>query len=69
MKGKVVRVIKEKMFGFIKSNGVDFFFHRDDFQGNWHELVGLIENGERPNVTFEEIASTKGPRAAGVDFI
>lgn len=66
MTGTVRNLNTIKKFGFIatKTNG-DFFFHKDDFDGHWDDLVhdykkGLVE------VTFESVKSDKGPRAGSV---
>lgn len=68
MNGFVNQVVEHKNFGFIKANGKNYFFHRDDFIGHWGDLEedynklggGLIK------VEFVEVESAKGPRAADV---
>ena len=59
--GTIVRVAREKGFGFIRDErGRELFFHRSSVQGSFEDLT----EGQR--VTFEEEASTKGPRAGNV---
>jgi cold shock CspA family protein len=59
--GTIVRVAREKGFGFIRDErGQELFFHRSSVQGSFEDLT----EGQR--VTFEEEASTKGPRAGNV---
>ena len=59
--GTIVRVAREKGFGFIRDeSGRELFFHRSSVQGSFEDLT----EGQR--VTFEEEASTKGPRAGNV---
>jgi CspA family cold shock protein len=59
--GTIVRVVKEKGFGFIRDErGQELFFHRTSVQGSFDDL----RDGER--VTFDEEPSAKGPRAGNV---
>ena len=59
--GTIVRVAREKGFGFIRDErGQELFFHRSSVQGSFEDLT----EGQR--VTFEEEASAKGPRAGNV---
>jgi CspA family cold shock protein len=65
MRGKVIRVMGEKGFGFIRGeDGTDRFFHRSGLQ----QTAGLsweqIEVGAA--CVFEPIDGPKGPRAIGV---
>ena len=67
----VIRSLREdKKFGFIRVNGNrdDYFFHRDDFLGDWDALVVLYHSGE-VNVDFTPIGTAKGPRAQNVTLI
>lgn len=64
----VIRSLQmDKKFGFIRTTEQrdDFFFHRDDFQGDWDALVVLYHQGE-VRVEFEGIGTPKGPRASMV---
>ena len=63
MSGQIVRVLPDKRFGFVKIGRQDYFFHKDDYQGNWDELV----NGDRKlQVNCVIVESPKGPRCADV---
>ena len=63
-----VKSISPKSFGFIRSDNKEYFFHRQDFNGDWNELTELFANSkQRVEVSFEVVAnSPKGPRAANV---
>ncbi len=59
--GTIKRIVREKGFGFIRSdNGEEFFFHRSSIEGDFDRL------SEGQAVTFEEEPSPKGPRAGHV---
>jgi CspA family cold shock protein len=59
--GTIVRVAREKGFGFVRDEGGrELFFHRSAVQGSFDDL----REGQR--VTFDEEASAKGPRAGNV---
>ena len=67
--GKVVRIISDKQFGSIKCEGVDYFFHRYDFNGHWADLeLDYLKYG---NIPVQFLASTgpRGPRASQVSRI
>jgi len=65
MRGKVVRVINEKGFGFIRAeNGTDYFFHRSQLQQTAGRAWDQIEVGNP--CLFEPIDGPKGPRAIDV---
>ena len=68
MNGIIVRVIKDKKFGFIRGeDGGDYFFHTSDFNGFFEDLI--IDFEESPTsirVTFDASQSDKGPRAKNV---
>ena len=70
MTGKVVRVIAEKGFGFIraKENEVEYFFHHSGYNGHWIDLVNDFDK-RVIIVEFEEVGSNKGPRAENVTRI
>jgi cold shock CspA family protein len=67
MTGKVVRVIKDKGFGFIKGdlNGVEYFFHNSEFRGHWLDLLEDIDK-KVIKVEFDVVKSQRGPRAENV---
>ncbi len=59
--GTIKRLVRDKGFGFIRDEGgQEWFFHRSAVQDSFDEL----REGQR--VTFDEEASTKGPRAGNV---
>lgn len=64
MTGRIVRLVREKGFGFIRdSNGVEYFFHASALIGvNFQTLSG------DEAVTFEESEGDKGPRAEAVEL-
>lgn len=66
-KGKVIRLISEKGFGFISHDSKDYFFHRDDFLGHWNDLVEDF-HAKRIDieVQFLPTETTKGFRAQNV---
>jgi len=67
MNGRVVRVMSEKRFGFIKGDdGKDYFFHMQDFSGFFNDLAADVDSGKVVKVTFESAPSLKGPRASDV---
>lgn len=67
MTGKIIRIVPDKGFGFIKSdlNQVDYFFHKSEFDGHWMDLVDDFDNKEI-RVRFDEAMTNKGPRAEKV---
>lgn len=68
MTGKVIRIPNGKAFGFIQCDRKDYFFHRDDFHGDWQALTQDLLYGPSKGVevTFDVAHSTKGPRAENV---
>lgn len=63
--GSIRRLIKDRGFGFIKSDdGQDLFFHRSSLQG-----VEFDSLREGQNVEFEVSQSPKGPRAVNVKLV
>lgn len=64
--GKVVRLISSKGFGFIRYGEVDYFFHKDDFDGHWNDLETDFMRSGYVDVTFQESAGPKGLRASQV---
>lgn len=65
--GRIVRVVGNKRFGFVrvKGNKTDYFFHADDYNGSWMELAGLT-NSQFPEVECIVVESNKGPRVGNV---
>lgn len=63
MKGTIKRLVTEKKFGFIAPEGADkdVFFHESELVG-----VTFAELNEGDAVTFETVASEKGPKAVQV---
>jgi CspA family cold shock protein len=60
--GTVARIILDKGFAFIQTNGdVEYFFHRSALIGAKFELLR-----EGQAVIFDEGDNTKGPRAERV---
>lgn len=63
--GVIRRLVRERGFGFIKSDdGQDFFFHRSELRG---VTFDLLKEGE--NVEFEKGESPKGPKAVNIKLI
>lgn len=61
MNGKVLRILKDKGFGFVRGDdGVERFFHRSAV------ATGFDRLNEGTVVTFEDESSNKGPRATDV---
>jgi cold shock CspA family protein len=65
--GRIVRVIGNKRFGFVRmrSSKTDYFFHADDYNGSWTELAEM-PNSQFPEVECIVVESNKGPRVANV---
>jgi cold shock CspA family protein len=70
MNGVIKRLVANRQFGFIRNNmtGTEYFFHKDDFNGHWNDLVNdADEKSVEIPVNFDPIKdSPKGPRAANV---
>jgi len=67
MKGKVVKLVLERRFGFIEGeDGKEYFFHKDDLNGFFEDLAEDMMKGRKVDVTFTIIPSAKGPRASEV---
>jgi hypothetical protein len=67
MNGTITKLMGKKQFGFIHSEGKNYFFHRDDFNGHWKDLEGDFEKNESIKVEFVEVDSEKVLRAADVN--
>lgn len=69
MIGNVVNILSAKKFGFIQGkNGLEYFFHVTDFNGDWEKLVQNWSEFGGADVSFEAIKTHKGLRAANVCF-
>lgn len=68
MNGVIKNVISNRNYGFIREEDtlIEYFFHKEDFQGHWEDLELDFGNGAKIPVTFESADSGKGPRAANV---
>jgi cold shock CspA family protein len=69
--GKIKSLQAQKGYGFIDVPGTkdEYFFHRDDFNGHWQDLVTDYTLGDRPPVEFEGKSTPKGKRASNVKRI
>lgn len=68
MTGNVVKLLDEKLFGFIQSDGQEYFFHKMDFLGHWGDLVTDFKSGgELIKVQFNGRDTAKGLRASNVN--
>lgn len=72
MKGRIRNIVKDRFFGFISVRDTvgtmtEYFFHRDDYQGDWKELERevLLPKGQ-VWVEFDEGNGIKGLRASNV---
>lgn len=63
LRGKVIRRVRERRFGFIVADvtNEEFFYHADDL-----ENVDFVALDEQDVVTFVPTAAPKGPRAVEV---
>jgi cold shock CspA family protein len=67
MNGTVKKVVQDKQFGFIKGiDGKEYFFHKQDMNGFWEDLIIDMEAEQTISVSFDIVPSTKGPRAGNV---
>lgn len=66
MQGVIKKVDHVRQFGFIRAANIDYFFHRDDFDGTWADLCEDFDKGGVIEVEFEPTKTDKGPRAAEV---
>lgn len=65
--GRVVRLPEGKQFGFIQNaENQDVFFHRDDFNGHWNDLLKDFRKGVIIKMQYDENRATKGLRATEV---
>jgi cold shock CspA family protein len=69
-KGRVRNLPEGKNFGFIQcESDKDYFFHRDDFNGHWNDLLSDFRRGQVIMVEFEPAESVKGLRASQVKIL
>lgn len=62
MKGTIKTLVKDKKFGFIKSEGgADFFFHHSALKNTEFDSLTLGQE-----VEFEDSEGAKGPRAEDI---
>jgi len=69
MTGTLSNLIMNKSYGFIEAeNGQRYFFHREDFHGNWDRLCSDWSDpgAEKIELSFEPKSTPKGPRASNV---
>lgn len=67
MKGKVIKLVLERNFGFVEGEDKkEYFFHKDDFNGFFKDLAEDMMAGRSVDVTFQIVPSQKGPRASEV---
>lgn len=66
MEGKLVRIYKDLRYGFIRADKQDYFFHQDDFDGDWNCLVSDFDRDIPQFLQFEPIRTEKGLRAKEV---
>lgn len=67
MVGKLIKMLGDKGFGFISSEGKEYFLHRSEFRGHWDDLVEDFRLNKTIVLEFDEDNSNpKGPRAARV---
>jgi CspA family cold shock protein len=59
--GTIANVRDDRGYGFLRSDGVDYFFHRNDLVGLEFDQQ-LVER----RVTFNIVESGRGPRAANI---
>lgn len=66
MKG-IIKSVTDRNFGFIRaSNGAEHFFHRENFNGFWDDLVADFRANGPIELTFDSIKTPKGMRAENV---
>lgn len=66
MDGRLVRIYKDLAYGFIHSEGKDYFFHRSNYDGDWDSLCRDHMTGNTINLEFEPKRTDKGLRAEEV---
>ena len=68
MEGKLKRIYQDLRYGFIRSSSdnQDYFFHKDDFDGDWDSLVSDFDRDIPQFLEFEPTRTEKGLRAKEV---
>lgn len=66
MKGNIVKIQEQKLYGFIRVGRDEYFFHRDDFVGHWDDLIADYNNETALEVEFVADTTPKGLRARNV---
>jgi len=66
MTGQIIKILPDKGYGFIESSGIEYFFHKSDFNGHWFDLINDYGQSKRIPVNFVTKSSDRGPRAAQV---
>lgn len=67
-----VKNIKPSLYGFIlDENGVEYFFHAQNYKGDWEELKQMSPpiTTRGPVVQFTPTKGPKGMKAMEVEFI
>jgi cold shock CspA family protein len=68
VRGTVARVVRDKAFGFIRSeDGIDYFFHKTGMATEPGVVFEDLQEGDR--VQFTEHDDVKGPRAEDVELV
>ncbi len=62
--GKIKKIVSDKGFGFIESDGASLFFHSSEVRG-----IPFDNLREGQEVEFQEARGQKGPCATGVRLI
>lgn len=67
MNGTIKTVVADRGFGFIRCEGMEYFFHRSGLNGcNYDDIVYRVQSGDIVRVTFDIEESAKGPRANNI---
>lgn len=68
MEGRVVRLVKNRGFGFIEAvNGGEYFFHMDNLVGvKFEEIIGDFDRRREIMVQFDPGSSPKGEHATNI---
>ena len=62
--GKIKKLVADKGFGFIKTDGDDMFFHRTELQG-----MSIKDLSEGQTVEYEVAEGRKGPCATNIRVV
>lgn len=66
MVGSIKKIVAGKPYGFLICEGREYFFHAEEFEGFWDDLVTDFEQTHSIKVEFEPMTSPKGLRATNV---